>query len=53
MVNMKKEKSIEDVRAYVKRVAEWPYSTFHQYVEQGIYLPNWCGDITISVGSDE
>ncbi len=38
---------------YVKRVAEWPYSTFHQYVEQGIYLPNWCGDITISVGSDE
>ena len=38
---------------YVKRVADWPYSTFHQYVAQGIYLPNWCGDIDMSVGGDE
>ena len=38
---------------YVKRVEDWPYSTFHQYVAQGIYLPNWCGDIDISVSGDE
>ena len=37
----------------VRRVIDWPYSTFHQYVAQGIYLPNWGGDINISVGSDE
>ncbi len=23
----------------VKHVADWAYSTFHQYVAQGIYLP--------------
>ena len=39
--------------SYVKRVADWPYSTFHQYVAQGIYLPNWCGDIDISVSGGE
>jgi putative transposase len=39
--------------ALVKRVADWPYSTFHQYVTQGIYLPNWCGDIDISVSGGE
>ena len=37
---------------YVKRVKDWPYSTFHHYVDQGIYLPNWCGDINISVGNE-
>jgi len=26
-----------------------PYSTFHIYVEQGVYLPNGCGDINIAV----
>jgi putative transposase len=25
----------------VKRVIDWPYSSFHRYVEQGIYLENW------------
>jgi len=29
----------------VKRVADWPYSTFHRYVEQGIYPSDWCGDV--------
>lgn len=37
---------------YVRRVIDWPYSTFHQYVAQGIYLPDWCADINISVGGD-
>ena len=38
---------------YVKRVGDWPYSTFHQYVARGIYLPNWCGDINNSIDGDE
>jgi putative transposase len=37
---------------YVERVVDWPYSTFHQYVAQGIYLPDWCAEINISVGGD-
>ncbi|MGB5397956.1 MAG: transposase [Gammaproteobacteria bacterium] len=28
----------------VKRVADWPYSTFHHWVKQGIYPPDWAGD---------
>jgi putative transposase len=26
---------------YVKRVADWPYSTFHRYVERGVYPLDW------------
>lgn len=26
---------------YVKRVGDWPYSTFHRYVARGIYPPAW------------
>jgi len=37
---------------YVHHVADWPYSTFHKYVEQGIYLPNWCSDINTDVGGE-
>ncbi|MGH8525557.1 MAG: REP-associated tyrosine transposase, partial [Gammaproteobacteria bacterium] len=29
---------------YVKRVSEWPYSTFHRYVTRGLYPPDWAGD---------
>jgi putative transposase len=28
---------------HVKQLADWPYSTFHQYIERGVYLPNWAG----------
>ena len=28
----------------VARVAEWPYSSFHRYVRQGIYSENWGND---------
>ncbi|TVZ40044.1 putative transposase [Alteromonadaceae bacterium 2753L.S.0a.02] len=28
----------------VKRVAEWPYSTFHKYCERGIYARDWAGE---------
>jgi putative transposase len=27
----------------VQRVSDWPYSTFHRYVTQGIYPHNWAG----------
>ena len=29
---------------WVKRVQDWPYSTFHRYVRDGVYPPDWCGD---------
>jgi len=28
---------------HVSAVADWPYSTFHRWVEAGIYTPDWCG----------
>jgi putative transposase len=28
---------------YVISVADWPYSTFHQYLQQGVYSPDWAG----------
>jgi putative transposase len=37
---------------YVKRVADWPYSTFHRYVAKGIYPPAWCGDPDPKVDGD-
>lgn len=29
---------------HVARVADWPYSSFHRYVQRGIYPPDWVGD---------
>lgn len=29
---------------HVKRVQDWPYSTFHRYVKEGIYPVDWAGD---------
>jgi putative transposase len=26
---------------YVKRAGDWPHSTFHRYVKNGIYPPDW------------
>jgi putative transposase len=28
---------------YVRRVIDWPYSTFHRFVMQGLYSPDWGG----------
>jgi putative transposase len=30
---------------YVSKVADWPYSTFHRYVEHGILPADWGGDV--------
>ncbi len=27
----------------VKRVQDWPYSTFHRDVKRGVYVPEWLG----------
>ena len=29
---------------YVSKVTDWPYSTFHRYVEEGVYSEDW-GDV--------
>lgn len=29
---------------HVTRVQDWPYSTFHRYVKEGIYPVDWAGD---------
>ncbi|MGY6216916.1 REP-associated tyrosine transposase [Methylolobus aquaticus] len=36
----------------VKRVSDWPYSTFHHYVRQGIYPADCCGDASGVVDGD-
>lgn len=30
---------------YVKKVKDWPYSTFHNFVSKGLYLPDWGGTV--------
>ena len=30
----------------VQQVKDWPYSTFHRDVREGLYPVNWAGDIT-------
>ncbi|HUP91617.1 MAG TPA: transposase [Solimonas sp.] len=32
----------------VRRVADWPYSTFHRWVRDGVYPADWGGDISES-----
>ncbi len=29
---------------HVRYVKEWPHSTFHRYVERGVYPDDWAGD---------
>ena len=29
---------------HVTKVADWPYSSFHQYVQRGIYHFDWAAD---------
>jgi putative transposase len=29
----------------VRRVGDWPFSTFHRFVAKGAYAPDWCGEI--------
>ncbi len=38
---------------HVASAVEWPYSSFHRYVENGIYPRNWGGDLDFAVQGDE
>jgi putative transposase len=38
---------------YVACVRDWPHSTFHRWVEQGIYLPDWGCNINNEIKFDE
>jgi putative transposase len=29
---------------WVEHVADWPHSSFHDYVARGVYAENWCSD---------
>lgn len=33
----------------VSRVSDWPYSTFHRYVRDGIYISDWSGTDGVAV----
>jgi putative transposase len=37
----------------VCRVIDWPCSSFHRYVEEGVYPTDWNGDLDISVDGDD
>jgi putative transposase len=37
---------------YVQRVSEWPFSSFHRYVHQGLLPPDWAG-AAVMRGLDE
>ena len=37
----------------VTQIKDWPYSSFHRYVESGIYPLNWGGGVDIKVDGDE
>ena len=26
---------------HVGRAVDWPYSSFHRYVREGVYVPDW------------
>ena len=36
---------------YVRRVVDWPHSSFHRYVEQGVLPADWGGDLGDIQGS--
>ena len=37
---------------HVQCLADWPCSSFHRAVRQGIYLPDWRGGADIEIGSE-
>jgi putative transposase len=36
---------------HVTRVADWPHSSFHRFVERGLLVADWGGDVTDIAGS--
>ncbi|RMG33452.1 MAG: transposase [Gammaproteobacteria bacterium] len=38
---------------WVRRVGDWPHSSFHQYVRRGIYPEDWCGGVARTMDGGE
>jgi putative transposase len=38
---------------YVSKVRDWPHSSFHRFVTEGILPPDWGGDVGEVVGAFE
>jgi len=36
---------------HVTRVADWPHSSFHRFVERGLLVADWGGDVRDIAGS--
>ena len=36
----------------VRNVGDWPHSTFHRYVREGVYSENWGGDGSVSIDAE-
>jgi putative transposase len=36
---------------HVSRVTDWPYSSFHRYVRDGVYSNDWAGTVAVDAGS--
>lgn len=34
---------------WVTKVSDWPYSSFHRYVKQGVYPSDWVGDSDLEI----
>ena len=37
----------------VERVADWPHSSFHKFVAQGVYPVDWCSDGVFEINGGE
>ena len=37
----------------VKRVVDWPYSTFHRLVAKGVYSVDWAGGSELELSYDD
>ena len=35
---------------HVVRPMDWPHSSFHRYVRDGLLPPNWATDVALDVG---
>ena len=38
---------------HVGAVSDWPHSSFHRFVQDGIYSPDWAGIIVLATGSED
>jgi putative transposase len=39
--------------SHVEKVRDWPYSTFHRYIELGVYPEDWVSDPELGLDGGE